>query len=290
MAGGWQSGFLAMANATDMGASTSGSQGTILPGGTSANTKGAWTQVIAATPHDCTHLLATFNNFTAQSSGSAFDIGIGAAGSEIALISNIVLTTGYIGGGGSLMLPAQLPAGTRIAARYAGIVANDPGLVIAMHGLDVGYDGGVASLYDTYGWSGSGAPQGHAIDPGATVNTKSAFVQLTASLTADIAGFFLGFDTQNDLPSATLNDLATFLVDLAIGAAGSEQVVLPNLVLAKVYQDDAGADPQANLAPLFTPFIPMAIPAGTRVAARAQCALTTTPQRLFGISLYGLRR
>ncbi|MHB1176074.1 MAG: hypothetical protein ACYCZJ_13225 [Sulfuriferula sp.] len=83
-------------------------------------------------------------------------------------------------------------------------------------------------------------------------NTKGAWLQVIASTPQDYSGLWV------QLRGATTNNS---LFDIAIGAAGSEIVVAPNLFCGpKPVPDSFGS--------LFT--IPQSIPAGTRVAVRAQ--------------------
>lgn len=89
------------------------------------------------------------------------------------------------------------------------------------------------------------------VDTG-SANTKTAWVQQIASLAYSTSGFLLY--VQNS-PSEYQ------LIDIGIGGAGSEVVVLPNF---RVSQALSGT--HSN----FTCFIPLALPAGTRVAIRSQ--------------------
>lgn len=291
MAGGWPTGLIA-ANASDMGTVTSGSTGTLVPGGSTQYAKGAWTQIITSTPHDMTCLLVSVNTLLAWGTGIGFDLAVGPSGSEVAFISNVVLTGGTYGTGASVMLTTSIPAGTRISARMASIAGGDNGINLQIIGFDSGYLGASVSAYDTYGWAGTvTAPAGVLIDAsGGAADAKSAYAQITASTAHDLSGFILGFDTQNYLPTpgGGASDNQTILVDVAVGASGSENVIVPNLSIAKVYNDD-GTNQVASLLPQFTPLIPLPIPAGSRIAARAQSSAPSSPDSLFGVSLYGLR-
>ena len=86
------------------------------------------------------------------------------------------------------------------------------------------------------------------------INTKGSYVELTASTSADIAGFWLLINTAN----ASAN---RYLIDIATGAAASEVVLVPD-----VYSQPGtlGAGDQVV-------FIPLNITSGTRVSARCQC-------------------
>jgi hypothetical protein len=85
-------------------------------------------------------------------------------------------------------------------------------------------------------------------------NTKGLYTTLTASTSADIAGFWLLVNTSNGSGNR-------YLIDIATGAALSEVVLVPD-----VYSQPGtvGAGDQVV-------FIPLNIAAGTRISARCQC-------------------
>ena len=110
-----------------------------------------------------------------------------------------------------------------------------------------GFGGG--GVTRTYG-SVAASSRATVITTSATANTKGSWVELTASTTftsnwikVDISGV--------DVPG---------LLDIGIGAGGSEQVIIPNLQFNSRAQGGA-----------YGPYLfPILIPAGTRIAARAQ--------------------
>jgi len=91
------------------------------------------------------------------------------------------------------------------------------------------------------------------ITASATANTKGSYTQIVASTAFDSTWMMLivrGFGTSRG-----------FLLDLAIGAAASEKVIISNLLL--------GSSGNGCLPGTYGPF-PISIPAGTRIAARLQ--------------------
>jgi hypothetical protein len=98
---------------------------------------------------------------------------------------------------------------------------------------------------------------------------------LTGSAGFDYAGFFVSVDTSAFATSTPDN----IEIDIAVGAFGSEQVILPNYYC----RVDAGCLGGPNVSP----FIALQIPAGTRVAAR--CA-TFNSSAAPGIVLSGVRQ
>lgn len=109
---------------------------------------------------------------------------------------------------------------------------------------------GIASLRDD---DQTASPWSVSVASGGT-NTKGSYGQLVASAPANTIGLILLCSSNNG---------AYFLADLAIGAAGSEQIVIPNLGISSASQGAVVPIPM---------FIPLAIPAGSRVAIRVQCS------------------
>ena len=95
-------------------------------------------------------------------------------------------------------------------------------------------------------------------------NTKGAYAQIVASAPTDAIGILLCCVSSN---------AAYFLGDVAIGAGGSEQIVIPNLGISSSGQSNIGVSPL---------FIPLLIRQGTRVAVRVQ-ASSGTPTSLVKI-------
>jgi hypothetical protein len=105
------------------------------------------------------------------------------------------------------------------------------------------------------------------IDGSGTAHTKSAYVEIAASLAHDVSGIWLllGGFWENTLPSV--------LVDIAVGAAASEKVVISNILR------DAT---KGNYRYTTLSFIPLSLKKGQRISARYQCeALSET----FGVQV-----
>jgi hypothetical protein len=95
-------------------------------------------------------------------------------------------------------------------------------------------------------------------------HTMGAWVEVVASTSADIDGFYIGlYPTPNNSNTAD----TTTLVDVGIGAAASETVIAAGIEFG--YQAQTVALPGACSHP-----IPVHIPAGSRIAVRAQSART----------------
>ena len=262
------------AESSDISAASSGIN--LVPSGT-AHVKGGFTELLASTGFSYTNLLIGFSS--RDNDVAIVDIAIGSAGNEEVILHDLLVdlsTDTSRFDSQSTMLPVSIPAGTRISGRVqaGSTTTNGPAAKF------IGFGG---SLSESSALSQSnaeginlGTTRGTQVDPGATVNTKGAYSQLTASSTKDYKGFFLTLDQNgNTAPAA-----AHFLIDIAIGGAASEQIILPEYWRQSDTDDVPGAH--------FSPFFPIAIPIGTRIAARAQSTTNDATDRIFNISLNGV--
>jgi len=88
----------------------------VLTSSSSANTKGSWAEVIHSLTAATCWFIVMFTPFS--SNGYFVDIGIGAAASEVAIISDLFLNNqGTYQGIPMSIGPIRFPAGTRISAR-----------------------------------------------------------------------------------------------------------------------------------------------------------------------------
>jgi hypothetical protein len=132
---------------TDYGTATGSSGGTSVDPGATANTKGAWTQMVASTTHPIKYLFMCQGSPTARTTGCwwLFDIGIGGAGSEQVLVPNLNTAQGGLGTTANVQVPCShgpfpvsIPAGTRLSVRSSCSVntAGDRLLPVALYGID----------------------------------------------------------------------------------------------------------------------------------------------------------
>jgi len=113
---------------------------------------------------------------------------------------------------------------------------------------------------------------GATVTGSATIHTKGPFTQLIAATAAATQLVYIMLS--DTTVSAARSDT---LVDIAIGPAGSERVILPNLL--------AGWAPPLRLSPR-TLILPLYIPSGMRISARAQ-SITASKQVGVAIWCYG---
>lgn len=257
-----------------IGADTANSRGTSINVAGSANTKGAWTQLIASTAFQAAGIIIRLGKNTALAD-ILVDIGVGGSGSERVIVENLLIT-GRDDVAAAYQLPVVIPAGSRLTARcQASSVISLEVYVSAMLPGAPFLPGAPLGRVTTYG-AATADSGGVGIDPGGTAHTKGSYAQITASTTNRLRLLLVGLGIQTN--NVMINGNA--LLDIAVGGAGSEQIILPNIGFA--YSQNEQMVP-ATLGPF-----PVNIPAGTRLAARAQSSITDATDRLFDVVLYGI--
>lgn len=280
MTGMWP--LASISNATDIATNLSTSRGTTLTADASTTyVKGAWVELVSGTPHDCAWMLVTLPMPFNPGVSIAVDIGIGAAGAEIVVVPNLCVSASWprcvV-----YLFPLVIPAATRVAARMSSNALSDT-TPLQVHIFDDGWHSpGTGSAIDGYAFQPS-LNIGTAVDPGAVTFTKGSYVTLVASTTNDLAGFWLAFDTQG-LTTGTVG-FNTWLADLAVGAAASEVILLPNISIAGNFITS-----HVWVLNPVTCYYPLPIPAGSRISLRTSFTGNTSPQRLLGVSLWGVRQ
>jgi hypothetical protein len=252
---------------------TTVSSGTLLTGGT-ANVKGSYVELIASTAFHASWMLVSFSRTVSSSAEFLLDIAVGAAASEQVIVNNL-----YASGLSSLyfnyMFPVSIPPGTRISARIQDGASGTGRVNVALIGNSLLPSASYGRL-TTYG-ANTADSGGVSIDPGGTLNTKGAYSEIVASTTNRIRGLIIAIGAQGNNARTD----ALWLFDVAIGAAGSEQIIISDLPISCVAAGDA-------VSPGVFPIIPISIPEGTRVAVRAQCSIIDAADRLFDVILYGV--
>jgi hypothetical protein len=238
--------------------------------------KGSYTQLLATTAFNASgiHILARDNNATASPHDYLLDLSIGASGQEQVVISNLLITQTTDRNGGICYFPISIPSGSRLAARTQCNIAGTTLVVAAMLHSQSFMSTAGCNRVTTYG-AATADSGGEVVDPGAVAHTKGAYAQITASTTAPIRSLVMCLGNRGNSAMAE----ADFLFDIAIGASGQEQVVVPN-----IWVSESGAEiviPRAIL-------VPVTIPTGTRLAVRAQCSETNATDRLLDVVIYGL--
>jgi hypothetical protein len=242
-----------------------------------AHVKGSWSQAIAAAPFEVGGVMISGrgpdSNYT-----QLVDIGVGGAAAEQVIIPNAWFYQSvniFSHTKNSPFFPVRIPKGTRIAVRGQGaqINANVPDTLtlIPVGGLrsHQPYTQAVAIGADTANSRGTGLT--------IPASGTGTYAQLTASLSRS-ARMLMALVGN---PSG-LTDVA-FTVDIGIGAAAAEQVIVPGLDIT--LRATGGGVEQCPIQQ-FGPW-PLLIPAGTRLAARANFVGGTGTQTVY-ILLYGM--
>ena len=258
-----------------IGADTTATAGTTLTSG-AANTKGSYAQLVASSRINAFNLfLIIGGNQSTTLDEYLIDIAIGAAASEQVIIANIPWgrqTEIFIR---AVPFSISIPAGVRISARCQCTSATK---TIQIMGILVGR--GLASpagnaICTTYG-AATADSGGVSVDPGAVADTKGAYSEITASTTARARELIIAFGGRDN----SARSICDWLVDIAIGAGGSEQVIISNIHLYAQSSDDA-------LELYYVP-LPLGFPEGVRLSARAQCSITDATDRLFDVIVFGM--
>lgn len=255
---------------------TSGTTGaTIIPTNASANVKGAWTQLIAATAFEAQGFYVSFRGVVAAQD-VLFDIGIGGAGSEQVIVSNMAFSQQTLRVAAGIYIPLAVPKASRLSVRAQGTTGGGNAISIAFYPVAAGLKNAEGFSRAVNMGANTADSGGTSVDPGGSANTKGAWSQLTAATPFDIQWLVVCITNQNNSATTT----AIFAIDIGIGAGGSEVVVIPDLFTVV----DSGID---TPEPQYYSF-PVSIPAGSRVAARAQTGITDATDRLLDITLIGL--
>lgn len=259
------------------GANTGTSRGTTITSNASVNTEGSFTQLIASTTFDANAILVMFDDIAAGLD-YLVDIAIGAAAAEVVLLTDLYVGggTGAIVYGAQYYFPIAIPAGTRLSARCQCSTGASSLRVSCLLMQQSFLPSQPLGRVTTYGANAADSG-GVQVDPGGTANTKGSYSQIVASTTYDTSALIFAIGNQLN----TVRSSQSWLVDIAIGGAGSETIIIPNVVLGCNTSPDIVC-PQTSL------LLPISIPAGTRMAARAQSDGIDATDRLFDIIVYGV--
>lgn len=241
------------------GASETDSSQVTVTGSATANVKGAWTELVASSGQTSVLVLSVrVSSAAASDTAVLIDIGVGPAGSEVVVCPNIDM--GGRNGIFTLFLPLALAAGTRVSARLQSTVVSK---TVELQAFGLG--GGMVPPEGfrravTYG-ADTATSAGTPLTAAAATNVKSAWTELVASSTDPIK-MLVPFPSK---PAGAANSGANGLIDIGVGPAGSEVVILSNLRFES-YSSEVFATVH--------PWVPCQIPVGSRLAARYQATST----------------
>ena len=243
-------------NSSAVGSDTATTDGvTVSNPGASLNTKGSWTELVASSGIHAHGIVLSMYISGNTAVRGLVDIGVGGSGSEVVIIPNypVQRISSNSASSGANFFPVTIPVGSRISARYqhsANQMTVDCGIQLFGAPFNSVWSG---TRCATYG-PNTGTSKGIAVAAAASANTKGSWFEITAS--TEFASQYLVLSTLNDGTSSSAH-----LLDLAVGSSGSEQIIIPDLLLYNV----AG-----SLMSNARVCIPFALPAGVRLAARIQ--------------------
>lgn len=215
------------------------------PGG--SNVKGAYTTLWASTPFDAGGIWfqAAIHNGDAY----LFDVAVGSAGNEVDVFPNGYFepSNGSIHGNGKYFIPLKIRRGVRVSCRYQRVNNNFFNVKTLLMGQD--FEGAPTRWKD---W-GTDTANSRGTSQTSGSGVKSAYTQLVAS--TDFTTRYIIVNVS--IPSGTLVEAD---VDIAVGAPGSEVVILPNLGFTN-----------ENLFQL-NDLLPFCIPQGSRLSFRSQAS------------------
>jgi hypothetical protein len=256
--------------------------GVNISGSSTANTKGSYAELTPATAFDTDGMYIYFQPDALSTMTNTFlvDLARGGAGSETILIHNMPCTGGR-GTAQVVFIPITITSGTRLSVRcqVLNVGSNQRGLNMAIVTLPRSYTASNVNrdpVCTTYG-ANTADSGGVQVDPGATPNTKGAWSEVTPVTTMPILNLIAYFNLISNATAST----ARFLIDIGIGGSGSEQAIITDIPVGELVGSDGLNQP------VFGP-VPIYIPAGTRLSARAQCSIADATDRLFDIVLQGV--
>lgn len=258
-----------------IGIDAGNSTGTLVTPSASANVKGSYAELTSATAFSYEAVYVTIECSTVAP--VLVDVAIGAAASEVVLIPDLFFSKALSSAVRSIarfLIPIAVPAGARVAARAAS--PNGSGATCRVAILGIGGDG-ILVGNGSSAWSAVHASiaKGVVVDPGGSADTKGSWVELISSTPSLTRSLTVTIGNDNIIS----NTFDHWLVDIATGAGGSEVLKLSDFFITGENSLDFC---RSNIT------IPCAIPAGTRIAARAQSNDITVNRRELLVSLIGV--
>lgn len=255
------------------GQDTATTGGLVVTAGGTAHTKGAWFELIASTTFDYSSINMNIRSSTTTRTG-IYDIAVGSAGNEKPIVEDMyIVIYGNNRQGVFIELPVHIPAGSRVSIRSQSNVAS-PLSVVCGHGISSSFSSpeSLAKVV-SYGVD-LAASKGTVIEPGSSIHIKGVYSELEASTAESLRGIYISVG--DNINPASGN--RSWLIDLAIGAAASERVLVENMFVH--------SSPDENMIPSIQ-FFPISIPSGSRIAVRAQCQTNDVSDRLIDVAVMG---
>lgn len=223
-----------------------------------ANTKGSWNEIKASTGFEAEAFILCIGEVNGDVQGLV-DLGMGGAGSEEVIIGDVDLWGKQNSAPGIFAyFPIKIPQGVRLATRCQAETGSRAIAVgLELIGPSLMQTAGF-SRSTTYGAVTASNSRGTSITSNTNPNVKGTWNQITASTTEAHYGIYLGWDALGSFATSTVH----CLVDIAVGAASSEQVIVSNIAISTGTSE--GGNPH-----LHGPFW-VTIPEASRLSVRMQ--------------------
>lgn len=252
------------------------SGGTILTGATLIHTKTGYTPLCQSLEFNASGILVglSLNAPGSTPVGTYVDVAVGAIGSEVVIINDLLI--GAVRAEESIhyifdRLP--IPAGSRLSARYQTGNTGTTSDIVLIPFLDDISDVLTLGRAVTYGLLPP-TTAATTVDPGGTANTLGAWTAIVGSTIEPVRSMII---YHSQLANQALST-ARFIIDIGVGAAGSEVVLFTYPMSEGVTSD--------MFVPRTVGPLHVSIPAGTRISARARCSINDASDRLFGMVIY----
>lgn len=233
---------------------------------------GSWVEVVATTTTDLNGLIllpAQSSSSGATDSSALMDIGVGAAGAEVAVVTNIDIgwTQTALLSDCAMPVPVFIPRGSRIAFRQRGVrTSNNQRIAVTRSIACAAGDARNPSKLDSIG-ALTASSSGTAITAPTVNNTKGAWTELVAATAQPYKGIIpiIG------LAAGTTSVVGTAgYLDVAVGAAGSEVVIATDIPFGVSGSEYVYGPAKGGFVILHH------VPAGTRLSVRAEVADKTS--------------
>lgn len=224
------------------------------------HTLGSWTEVLAAASvtkdiHMVLIDLQAATNLATNDSSTLLNISTGGAGSEATNIAVANIGVGYNAVRNKFLIPVHIPAGSRISVACQSAIASQ--VVDAVYQFYTLPFGRIPPRKPVTIGANTATSKGVGLTPPGSSNTKSAWTEITSATTQPLGALVTCVQGNSD----TIIAADTLLLDIGIGSAGNEVVVVGDICFLGGTSEIYFHQGHINL-------FGCDIPAGTRIAAR----------------------
>lgn len=256
-----------------VGYDASNTRGTAVTSSATADTVGSWVELQSAASNtfQSDRVTVVVTTLPATYADLLINISIGAAASETTIIPNLFCSIGSTFGLAVYIFefPISIPSGQRIAANCQSSGSSQTCYVNLIRNAGVNQSLSKISAIgsNTAGTSGVTVARSSA-------NTFGSWVEITSSTATALKGFVVAGHRAADSWS---NGKITY--EVGVGGAGSEEIIYQGFI-SMTNSNEGGAN-------LSSPFVPVQVAVGQRLAIRAKSD-DADPDFDFDYILYGV--